>query len=709
MPITNTNYVGSTIFAYLAGFFTIAAYTISNLGPIESNDLWWHMALGRHYIETMAMTIDHSTLSWTPAQDDIYNHWLGAISLYLLYEAGGTYALTGLRFAVFGLVIFLTWRFAKRHSLPNHPLIWLVILTSLSIAKPAMLVKPSLMSVGFMTLCVWLYYHVRQKGDDGRYLVYLFPLIIIVWQNTHGGFFLVSLFFLSTIVGEILNYHYSPGNAMPDSLRRNYLAALTLCIPALLVNPYGTDLPIHIITTVTSGWREDFSFVAEYRETSSLNGPPFYLLNYMLLGMAMFLVVHIPAILKRKADWVAILSFIVYCALFVKMIRTTPYFSPILAFAIVSALPKDSWGSIKTNWITATAATLLTAIIFLKLTPSLKYCGSYFATGLVPPHAFTIGQKPVDAANYIEENIQATRIGNIYNDGGYLLYRFWPEKTVMIDSRSFPYLSWINQYFTTTGDNIKNFLESYKPDFWVLPYYETILIKSLIESKNWKPVFYGTTSMILVPTKWQLTTTISPEFSSTRHPAPYTNAMQVLLRSSELDFAEKLINIAEKSLDLECDVAKIAIQDYHNALRGIRAFNNERYLEAADLFKSMSHFPILKSWGGDIYSSLGKDSYNRGAFNEARSYFISAYRTYDENAWTDLYNIAISDWAARNTKQSAPPQDKFHWRELAKILSNNSGEFEDGNRQILHVASRMLANSYDGQGTYLPRSTELSR
>ena len=51
--------------AWLLASAGIVILIVKYSAPIYSPDVWWHMALGRHILETGNLTIDHSIFTWT--------------------------------------------------------------------------------------------------------------------------------------------------------------------------------------------------------------------------------------------------------------------------------------------------------------------------------------------------------------------------------------------------------------------------------------------------------------------------------------------------------------------------------------------------------------------------------------------------------------------------------------------------------------------
>ncbi len=86
---------------------------------------------------------------------------------------------------------------------------------------------------------------------------------------------------------------------------------------------------------------------------------------------------------------------------------------------------------------------------------------------------------------------------NLFNTGGYLLWRLWPQYEVMVDSRSFPYLGWFDeQHRFGTGKDFDGFLEKYPAPVAVIDLDRIEVWQNFLRSPGWRPVFYGPAAIV---------------------------------------------------------------------------------------------------------------------------------------------------------------------------------------------------------------------
>src|SRR5579864_418104 len=110
------------------------------------------------------------------------------------------------------------------------------------------LARPHLATLLLLPACMWLVEADRRQNSPAIWL--LIP-VVAVWVNLHGGFvmFLACLAILAA--GSFIEAWLGQGS-MRNALR--YLGLLASCSAASLLNPYGTDLHVHILGYLRSDW-----------------------------------------------------------------------------------------------------------------------------------------------------------------------------------------------------------------------------------------------------------------------------------------------------------------------------------------------------------------------------------------------------------------------------------------------------------------------
>jgi hypothetical protein len=694
--------------------FVVLGLFIRLAVPIVSNDLWWHIALGRQVLDSGSLIPDHSIYTWTPASAyHAYNSWLSDIILYFIDELSGTAGLLLFRYCMFFAILLLAVNFAVKRCLHFHPLTWVILVLGFSLGGISTLIKPELFSMGFMNLVVWLYFHIRSHGDRGWWLSYLYPLILIVWVNTHGAFFISSLFFLSTIVGELINLAFSPGQAMSIRLRRHYFVAMLLCIPALVVNPYGIDLPFSIISSVANKSAQDFSFISAYQPTFVLNKPPLYILDYLLLAMVVFVVLLWQKLKLRQADWVVILSFVIFSMLFTQMIRTTYFLAPVFIFSSLDLL------SSRTNsilWPKKSVAKHVVTIVCVAIVAIMSWRIVNYGKVVITHTAdwferiqFVGYRFPLTEADYIKSHLKGRRIGNLYDEGGYLIYRLWPEKQVMIDPRQFPFDEWIYDYVTSfvKGEAIDEFVGTMGADYWLITYKHLPILEWFGRSDQWSPAYVGPVGAVFVPTsEFSGKTIFSTRILGLNHKGQISKVLNAAAVLGEMALAKKIPDIVKHNIDDDDKYKEQYLRDIDSFLLGLEALSDQEFEVAANRFSKAQSILYSLNRSATLYRYLASSAWQQGDYTKARRWSIAAYDVLPDKTLLDIYNIALTDWHMRNgTNSDLLTGKKEHsWENCTEILINERELLSEEYQSIIETLEAMKKGVYKGNAELFQQS-----
>jgi hypothetical protein len=139
-------------------------------------------------------------------------------------------------------------------------------------------------------------------------------------------------------------------------------------------------------------------------------------------------------------------------------------------------------------------------LIFFLIFLGLRYV-------LAPRYTVNPETIPVYAANFAEEEQLSGRRFNLYNEGGYLIWRFWPKEKVFIDGRSEVYgRAEIDKFLrVATGQpgweeiadqyGINQFFLAYRPSSLAESIYP--LVFQLMQ-RNWALVYWDDSAVIFV-------------------------------------------------------------------------------------------------------------------------------------------------------------------------------------------------------------------
>jgi hypothetical protein len=467
----------------------IVAYRFAQ--PIEDGDVFWHMAYGAQMVDHHTLQVDHSPYTWMPASNNtIYCAWAGELLFLAVWKVFGIAGLFALRYGAVIAVLGLLALHARRCGVlarPETPLVMLVtVLASVAATNP----KPEMLSLVLWHALVFCWFGLLLARDRGGNLlpwIYAMPCLVLVWVNTHAVFLLAAPFLaIATITGLI---------RLPRREAGHMAKAAGLCLLATMINPYGPRYPIQLISGVVHfAGRPDIAWNNEYQPATGAAGQ-YYHLPEFLLWMALGLAA--ACALSRQRRLAVVVLFWAYVPFYLIYVRSTFMLPAIFAYGVIEL----SRGAHPVRFRNLSGA--LAAALFLWFGGRALYAAhSHPQTDAWVGFGIAYSQ-PVEEAEFLALGHFGSRIYNTYNAGGYLLWRLYPRYQVMVDARSFPYLSWFDELrqFSLTRDlnRFDAFLGRHPADVAVADFQTDAVWRSFLNTPGWRPVFYGPSAAVFAP------------------------------------------------------------------------------------------------------------------------------------------------------------------------------------------------------------------
>ncbi len=584
--------------------------------PILDGDLFWQLKYAEQMIARGTLIPDHTLYSWTPATNDtIYCAWIGELLLYGLYQAGGLPMLFALRYLCIGTAAALLLLYARsRGVLARLPTLAIVFLSLLG-AVAGTIIKPELLSVLAFHLVVFAYSMGRQAdrtGADARPWFLAVPAIVLVWVNTHGGFLLGAPFFIATFVGEVLTRWRAPLRALSRRGLQAMLIGWALSALAVLLTPYGWRYPAQLVADymLSTGPRIGESWNNAYQTVFGVAE----ILDYGVMIAAALLGL---ALLARRrfahADWGLLIALILYAPLFVIYVRTTFYLAVVFGYAAIDLLAatadneRDPAGTERVTrcqraWqiadgVAALAMIAAAAVALNSARGANK--GSWIGFGVSYVN-------PVVEAEFLAASRLEPRLYNIFDAGGYLLWRLDPAYKVMIDPRFFPYQAWFNDlYAFSNGEMFADFLRKYPGDTAVIDLDRVAVWKNFLQSPDWKLTFYGPTSAVFVRRALP-EGRVPKDFAPARFDHLRNGATALAVYDFALvigDYATGWKVLAQVETDLRQQVEPAALAAAHALHEGYRLLAASDYDRAQPLFVAAASRPV-QGWREPVILKL---------------------------------------------------------------------------------------------------------
>jgi hypothetical protein len=237
------------LWAFLAVGLPVLATLIANLSAV---DLAYHLRAGAMTLDTGQIpTVDTFTFT-APGASWLNQQWGAQVILAAVYKLAGWTGLTLLRAALVGLIFGCLFEACRRRGLDLRRAAWLT-LAAFIVTAVALALRPQLL--GMALLAVTLLLVSDRRAHPRR--VWAVPLIVLVWANIHGSFFLgpvvLGLAWLEDVHERVPGRHRLLGLAAAAAL-------------AALVNPFGAGVWAYAIGLSTNSFVT--SRISEWQPTT---------------------------------------------------------------------------------------------------------------------------------------------------------------------------------------------------------------------------------------------------------------------------------------------------------------------------------------------------------------------------------------------------------------------------------------------------------
>jgi len=467
------------------------------LGPKLMNvdgDLGRHITLGNHIITSRSIPT-RDVFSHTKLGDPLTPHeWLADVIFALAHRAAGLDGIVWITALIIGAAFWLVYK----QSLDLSSMSLLALAGTILAAAAASLhwlSRPHIFTILFTVIWITELEKLR-IGIRKNWLI--FPVIMLIWVNTHGAFIAGILIWACYIAGLIIDQKFS----WPEIKTYLWIGLSSLLVS--LINPDGFGI-----------WKTGFGFLGNrylVSHTAEYLPPDFHQISTWPFLLLIVLSIGLLAISKRRMNASHALLLSGWTAMALYSARNIPLYAVIVAPILVT-VGADYLQANKSKGATDKFIDLQSR--FMDIEKSLKsglWSGIVVvAAGLLLMRGFTLDFQnkgnqfmdnvfPVQAVDWIEENQLQGEGFNYFPWGGYLLYRTWPEMLVFIDGQTDFYGEELTRKYEkviTLSPGWEDVLQKYQVS-WVLMPTQSELIQHLQEIGDWNAVYQDQISTIMV-------------------------------------------------------------------------------------------------------------------------------------------------------------------------------------------------------------------
>lgn len=418
--------------------------------PLATNDLWWHLALGRAYVAQGPWLAADPLLHTARATPPQPVAWLFDLALHGTLRATGHHGLRGLHLLLAAAIAALALSLFRRERAPPAATA-LATGAFLVLAWPRVFqLRPDLVSI-LATLALYRLLLEPREPPSWRRVTGAAALLLL-WANAHSLFMLGPCLLLAGLLGCLLRGVLAHTAAEELARARRLAAALALGLVAALANPLG--LRQHLAFWVSAGegaifavgddWTpfhplawDRYGFTVGLLEWLVADAVLILFVGALVAGLVRFLRNRGPATLDRidPVRFALGLAALVAAGSSVRFLW--------LAFFPLLAVLHAGRATLAAHPAAARACAWSCAVGCATLAIALPF-SSGFATvrASLPEGVAAYLATPYDADKYSDEGVRFLeesgvegRLFNSYAMGGYLGYRLAPRLRTFLDGR----------------------------------------------------------------------------------------------------------------------------------------------------------------------------------------------------------------------------------------------------------------------------------
>lgn len=470
--------IGVVVFAYA-------------FNTVYESDVFYHLKAGEVVWSTGAVPTSDIFSTSAAGARWVTHEWLSELVFYGVYSLAGLWGLIAFSSLLAALLFVFLLRLV--HAGKSFSVAAIVLAVFALLAVPFWMPRPHIFSYWFIALFLVFLERYRKSGET-KLLVWMGGLMVL-WANMHASFifgigmcayYAAALFMSGRKEGE----EYAVRRLRAHKLA--YAAGAYLLLS--LINPNGYESLLYVVTVMPSAkafnvteWQSIVSF------TESLDTRLFLA---VLVLTDMFLLWRLGI---RRAT------------------RNIPL---LLAVAGVSLMPLFSMRYLAV-WLALAAypAAKTFAEYAEERFPGLPKREGWLAVFLVflivvripllPKNPSSTMRIPSRAVDFIEKEGIRGPLFNLYNEGGYLLWRLWPKEKVFIDGRSEVFLGAPTEEFLSLIDAREGWKrivdEKYAFNYLILAYWpESLermvhpLAEAVEKSGEWNLVYWDDAAAVYV-------------------------------------------------------------------------------------------------------------------------------------------------------------------------------------------------------------------
>lgn len=460
---------------YLIFFLFILAFSTTSIG--YDFDFWARLIAGMAFVQT-GHVLKQDFLSYTPTHTWYDHEWGSGVIFYLVQHFFSNVGILFLQTILIFLIFFALTKIVELRGLKTTSAYNFLFYYFGFIAMSQILNEPVRCQLfTFLFFTVFLYILELSRKEENKWL-WLMPVIMIFWNNLHGGSVSGIGLILIYIVGEFLN----------KKPVKKYILPLVLSIFVLPINPWGFKY-LGFLLSATTMKRPD---IMEWWGLFSKHN----IFNYM------------------KFKFFALFILIAQFGLIIKNLSSKKFSFDKTKFLVLAVTFFISWQHVKLiPFFVISATCFLYDDFYTVFNSTTKNIFNKIAKqkdiviyGLILLFSFLninskIFQPILTWDKYPLKSVEFIKINNIKGDllinfglGSYASYKLYPNNKIYMDGRYeevyYDYMVPLLKKFYLVLGGWSEVLKLFPPDVMIIEKYYPVY-NALLASKDWELVYDG--------------------------------------------------------------------------------------------------------------------------------------------------------------------------------------------------------------------------
>ena len=391
----------------------------------------WYIANGTWYLNKELFTFLYDFQKWS------YLSWLGDVVFAFINSKFGFKGLILFTDIYIVFTLYMMYRYLVKKGV-NVFVVLFVFMAGYGLISTHWIVRNHIF--GHIFLIIWFIVIEKFYEGKNRWMIWTLPILNIIWVNFHGSFLYgltIPFFFACAAFYEWI--------IKKDIKRKkDYFLLTALCfilVGTAVVNPYGIDFFVDFVKSWGLGGALLVGFIGDFSSPDFQSGLAFQM--NIFFGIVIFSLIYFRK--RIKIEYSLILIYYIYRA--VQFSRDLSILG-ILALLIVPQILNQNINIESENRFIAgirnmavkirdseikkagysVVFTIIFSVLLIIYIPGInKQLNEY---SKINESIF-----PVKAVEYMKKNNIKGRMLNNYLYGGYLIWKYYPEKVTFCDTR----------------------------------------------------------------------------------------------------------------------------------------------------------------------------------------------------------------------------------------------------------------------------------